>query len=118
MTRAPLRTILALTLALSLAGMSVLAASARGQTRAGGEVLVLCSGGGLVQITLDANGEPTGGAHLCPDLALGLLAALSLVAVAIERPATAGERAAASPARPVALRAGPALRARDPPVRL
>ncbi|KPP90417.1 MAG: Protein of unknown function (DUF2946) [Rhodobacteraceae bacterium HLUCCA08] len=39
-------------------------AAARGHV---GQQVVLCTGGGLVTITLDANGNPTGPAHFCPD---------------------------------------------------
>ncbi|MDW4551086.1 hypothetical protein R5H32_17120 [Defluviimonas sp. D31] len=77
MTRPPLRSVLILTLALAMAAMGVAAAAARGQVRAGGEILVLCSGAGLVQVPRDATGAPSGPAHLCPDLAPGLLAALA-----------------------------------------
>ena len=72
--------ILCLSLALLLAATSLVAASARGQTVVNGRAVILCSGGGLVQLGLDASGNPTGPAHLCPDLALGLLTALDLPA--------------------------------------
>ncbi|MCV2869647.1 hypothetical protein OEW28_13515 [Defluviimonas sp. WL0002] len=66
----------ALSLVLMLTGFAT--AFARGQAfDETGQVVVLCSGGGLVQITLDSQGRPTGQSHLCPDLASNLLAALS-----------------------------------------
>lgn len=83
-----LRTLTALLLAMSLMATGLLAASARGQTMAGGQVLVLCAAGGLVQATLDADGRPTGERHLCPDLAPGLLAALGLHAPDVAAPVT------------------------------
>lgn len=53
-------------------------ATARGQVETRGQVLVLCSGGGLVQVVLDADGQPTGQSRFCPDLAATALAALDL----------------------------------------
>lgn len=78
MTQGLLRKAIALLLVVTVVAMGFVAAAARGQTRAGGAALVLCTGGGLVQITLDASGAPTGATHLCPDLAVTLLAALDL----------------------------------------
>jgi hypothetical protein len=83
-----LRTLTALLLALSLVATGQLAASARGQMVAGGQLLALCSSGGVVQATLDAEGRPTGERHLCPDLAPGLLAALGLHAPDVVAPLT------------------------------
>jgi hypothetical protein len=77
---------LCLSLALLLAATGLVAASARGQTVVNGQVVILCSGGGPVQLSLDASGNTTGPAHLCPDLALGLLAALDLPQPGLYRP--------------------------------
>ncbi len=55
----------ALFLALLLAFMGPQFALARAP--AAGDAAVLCIGGGLVQITLDAEGQPTGPGHYCPD---------------------------------------------------
>jgi hypothetical protein len=63
-----------LILALVLALTSVTMAQARGQAMAVGQI-VICSGGGIVSVPVDAEGRPTGPAHLCPDCALGLFAA-------------------------------------------
>ncbi|PPB81140.1 hypothetical protein LV82_01182 [Albidovulum inexpectatum] len=71
------RLIAGVVLVLSLAAMGMGAAWARASIRAGGQVLVLCSSGGPIQVTLDGNGKPTGQVHICPDLALGLVAAVS-----------------------------------------
>lgn len=72
-TGLPLPKLLRPTLAFCLAALIALTglalATARGQLVLGGQVLTLCSGGGLVQLTLDENGQPTGESHLCPDLA-------------------------------------------------
>ncbi|MCT8330558.1 hypothetical protein [Albidovulum sediminis] len=76
-SRAPTFTAVALALALVLTGFA--AASARGRAVDGaGTTIVLCSAGGLLQVTLDAKGNPTGESHLCPDLAFSLIAAVSL----------------------------------------
>ena len=91
MTAGPLRNLIAALTCLAVLAMGLAAGAARGQARIGGQVAVLCSGGGLVQVTLDAGGVPTGSHHLCPDLALSLLAALDLAPVDVLRPAVAGE---------------------------
>lgn len=57
--------IVALFLVLLLAFMGPQFALARAP--AGGDGVVLCIGGGLVQVTLDAQGQPTGPGHYCPD---------------------------------------------------
>lgn len=51
-------------LALLVAITSQEVAAARGHV---GQQVVLCTGGGLVTVTLDENGDPTGPAHFCPD---------------------------------------------------
>ena len=61
---------LALTLALTSAAM----AAARGQTMAAGSV-VICTGSGAVTMQVDADGQPVGPVHICPDCALSLLEA-------------------------------------------
>lgn len=101
---------------LATGGMGLVAAAARGQTRAGGDVIVLCSGGGLVKVVLDENGAPTGETHLCPDLAPTLLAALDLALPEIERPAVIVAAGFAEAAVPAATRSAPASRARGPPL--
>ena len=75
-----LNRLVALILTVALTVMGVVAASARGQTTVDGHALAHCSAGGLVQPTLDAKGHPTGGKHLCPDLAAGLFATAALAA--------------------------------------
>lgn len=41
-------------------------ALARGQALAAGE-MVLCVGGGMMTVAVDAQGRPVGPAHVCPD---------------------------------------------------
>jgi hypothetical protein len=71
--------LIALFLALALALTSQAFALARGQAAAAGE-MVICSGGGFLTITVDAEGKPTGPAHLCPD-ALAAFGAVSILPV-------------------------------------
>lgn len=116
MTARPLRFLVAVLLTVTLTAMGFAAASARGQTVVRGQVMVLCSGGGLVQVTLDAEGRPTGDSQLCPDLAAYVIAAHALAPVAILRPTSLAARIApAAPARTAGIGAG-TPRARDPPV--
>lgn len=39
--------------------------------------MVLCTGTGPVVVHVDANGDPTGAPHYCPDCAMTLLAAIA-----------------------------------------
>src|SRR6056297_1935912 len=39
--------------------------------------MVLCTGSGPVTVLLDAEGQPTGAVHVCPDCTLSLLAAVA-----------------------------------------
>ena len=67
------RPLFTLMLALTLAVTSLFMAASRGRVYAGVAVEI-CSGGGLVTVTLDAQGQPVGPAQLCPDLVLGFFA--------------------------------------------
>ena len=49
--------------------------NARGETRMGTEI-VICTGYGITTVTVDEEGNPTGPVHLCPDMVLGMMAAL------------------------------------------
>lgn len=73
---------LSLVLVLSLIVTAQAAAVARGAPAPVGEA-VICTGGGLVVIALDADGNPAGPAHVCPD------ATATLTVVAPDAPATA-----------------------------
>lgn len=113
LTRPILAGLLSLLIALTGLGMAV---ARPGVLPGDGRVLVLCSGGGLMQVEIGADGKPTGKSHICPDLAATALAALT--ALAVELPAPAARFA---PARPVAaghqLATGAVIRlvARGPP---
>lgn len=58
-----------LALILVLTGQSV--AMARGMPLAAG-LIEICSGGRAIMIMVDENGEPTGGAHICPEFTLNI----------------------------------------------
>jgi len=107
--------LIAVVLAVSLTVMGLAAAMARGQVLAGGQVVVLCSGGGLVQITLGADGAPTGDSHLCPDLAASLLAAYDLAVPEVARPDGLAEALEPAPARRLSHAPRAVSRARGPP---
>mgnify|MGYP001244144400 CR=1 FL=1 len=116
MATGPVRNLIAALTCLAVLAMGLAAGAARGQVRVGGQVAVLCSGGGLVQVTLDAEGVPTGRQHICPDLALSLLAAFDLAPADVTRPAVAGEDLTPlSPRRSTVLTLR-ATQARAPPV--
>lgn len=59
--------------------------AARGQAMAVGEI-VICANGGAVTIAVDAEGNPTGAPHWCPDCVLSTLAGLPAVPVVVEPP--------------------------------
>ena len=65
--------LLSLTLALLIAVTSQQMAIARGVTTNAAGQVILCTGQGVVTVTLDANGDPIEPAHICPDCALSLL---------------------------------------------
>jgi len=62
---------LALAAVFALAGMTW--TMSRGQAPAA-DVTVICSGVGVVAVMLDADGNPTGGLHPCPDCVAGCVA--------------------------------------------
>ncbi|MCW1952074.1 MAG: hypothetical protein KIH44_012000 [Octadecabacter sp.] len=66
--------ILTLTLALLIAVTSQQMAMARGIARDAAGQVILCTGQGVTTVTLNAQGEPMGPVHICPDCALTLMA--------------------------------------------
>ncbi|SLN59071.1 hypothetical protein PEL8287_03184 [Roseovarius litorisediminis] len=70
-----MRPYLGFALCLMLAITSHSAAVARGAPGPAGQ-MVLCTGTGPVTVLVDAQGQPTGAVHICPDYALALFAAL------------------------------------------
>ena len=82
MTRG-LRIFVAVALSVMLVFTSHSMAVARGMPGPDGQ-MVICTGQGPVMISVDANGNPVGPPHICPD------AALSLLKMALVTPDTAG----------------------------
>ena len=113
MTR-PIRSFLALALALLMGVTSLGLGAARGQARIAGEI-VICTGMGITVVTLDENGNPVGTPHICPDMALALLAAPPFAPLVLLPPA--GSARAADLPEPAAAqgRAAPRPAARGPP---
>lgn len=108
------RSLIALSLSLMLALTAAAFAVARGQGAVAGWAEI-CTGGGPVMLALDAEGKPTGGAHICPDAVLFIAAGAP--APAVLRPAVPVRRAlAVAEALPLG-RDAPAPCARDPPAR-
>lgn len=110
-----LRPILALLLSALLAVTSVTLAAARGQTRIAGAV-VLCSGALYVAGATDEDGNPVAPPHLCPDMALGLIAGMAAPAPEVSRPTGRAEALASSDETHPCPRPLPATPARAPPV--
>jgi hypothetical protein len=106
------RSLAAIALSLVLALTAGAFAVARGQGAVAGRVEI-CTGNGPVMVARDADGNPTGHPHICPD------AAFFVVDGAV--PPIPGRVAAVAGCRPAfaeplpAGRVAPARRARDPP---
>jgi hypothetical protein len=66
-----MKRLLSLFLALVVILTSQQLALARGQAMAAGE-MVLCVGGGMMTVAVDATGKPVGPAHVCPDGVMSL----------------------------------------------
>jgi hypothetical protein len=81
----PIRTLVAALAILSTLLTAGAVGAARGQAMAAGEI-VICAGGGAVTLAVDAEGNPTGPAHWCPDCVLLLLAGLAPSAAGPEAP--------------------------------
>lgn len=108
------RTLVAAVAVLAIVLTTGVVGAARGHATAAGEI-VICSGGAVVTITVDADGKPTGPAHWCPDCVLTLLAGVADVRVLPQPPAGISVAAFAPglPAGPGRLPPVPA--ARGPP---
>lgn len=105
---------IAILLSAILSVTSLTMAVARGQTRVAGE-FVICTGYGITTIQVDENGEPVGPVHLCPDMVLGLMAALDTPTPTLTRPEGQGLRLEPLAVVLSAGLAAPQPRARDPP---
>lgn len=115
MVNRPVHSVFLLLLALLLGLTSQSLATARGETRIG-EAVVICSGEGFVSVTLDAEGNPVGPAHLCPDMVLAFFAAMDMPPVTLPQREGRTEKAVLPPGRAAAAQAAPAANARAPPV--
>ncbi|WP_152464279.1 hypothetical protein [Sulfitobacter sp. THAF37] len=79
-----MRTFSSFLLALMLALTSQSMAVARGSAAATGQ-LVLCTGTGPLAVYVDAQGNPTGAPHICPDSALNIVFAGDVPPVLLPR---------------------------------
>ena len=107
--------VLSLSIALLLALTSVTLGAARGQVRTDGAV-TLCSGAVYLPVDAEDGGGAARPGQICPDMALGLLAAVALAVPDIVRPALRVERLALAPGESAQPRPQPAPSARGPPV--
>ncbi|NIY77992.1 hypothetical protein HCZ23_00710 [Celeribacter sp. HF31] len=71
------RTIKAVLVALLLIVTSQSMAVARGTMRDATGAVVLCTGTGPITVLTDADGQPIGPTHICPDCALSVIAGLA-----------------------------------------
>ncbi|MGJ8624768.1 MAG: hypothetical protein ACSHW1_18660, partial [Yoonia sp.] len=69
------------TLALLIAVTSQQMAVARGMAYDAAGQVILCTGQGVVTVTLNTQGEPMDVVHICPDCALTLMAAVGALLV-------------------------------------
>ncbi len=112
----PIPALTSILLAAVLALTSVTMAVARGQTRDVAGQIVICTGAGVTTISVDHDGDPVQQVHLCPDMVLGLLAALDLPDPTVLRPQTRAEALVVHHLRHIAATVAPLPRARSPPV--
>ncbi len=87
------RLIHALLLSLTLALTSYSMAMARGQSPDIGTDMVICTGVGMITMTIGADGEPVKATHICPDAMSIFAATLAAPALPIQ-PTAMGWRAA------------------------
>ncbi|MGR3507073.1 MAG: hypothetical protein ACU0B7_14525 [Paracoccaceae bacterium] len=103
---------IALALLLVLTAQSM--AAARGMSGVSGSV-VLCTGTGPVTILTDADGQPVGPAHICPDCTLSLIVALAGDAPLVLHPIGRAEALKAVGRSVLLHRIAQPFSARDPP---
>lgn len=87
----------------------------RGQA-AEAQRIVICSGQDTVTLSLDADGNPTGPSHWCPDCVVQLLAGLATPPQPAEAPLRLSRAVPAPPSGHPPGRALPAPPARGPPL--
>lgn len=72
-----LKPILAFVFAAMIIATSGAMASARGMAVDASGEIILCTGTGLISVQVDAEGQPIGPMHYCPECALGALMAVA-----------------------------------------
>ncbi|MBR9843632.1 MAG: hypothetical protein GYB25_10750 [Rhodobacteraceae bacterium] len=75
----------------------------------------LCTGSGPVMMAVDAEGNPTGPAHICPDFSLSLLNAVAVPEVVLVRVEGRGEKIVVPEERVLRVIRGVSTVARGPP---
>lgn len=111
----PMRSLLALVMALMLGVTSITLASARGHAPAVGQI-ELCTGMGMQMISVDAEGNPVGDPHVCPDGVAALAAPDLALPVLPPRLLVDGEKLRLPDRLASAEQARPRASARAPPV--
>lgn len=110
-----LKPILAFLFAAMIIATSGAMASARGMAvNASGE-MILCTGTGVITLQVDADGQPIGPVHYCPDCALAALAAVVPKAIVSPPAATASLVKFFAPTRQLTPHVTLGPTARDPP---
>lgn len=113
--RPVLRSLATILLILIVGVTSQSMAIARGQTRIA-DTVVICSGYGIVAIQVDAEGNPVGAPHICPDMALSLLAAPEAAPPVLSRPEGGVQRVEPRETVRTAVSRTIAAQARGPPL--
>lgn len=80
-----LRSLTHLLLILSVLVTAQIIGMARGQARVADQ-MVICSGGAVLTVQVDADGNPVGAPHFCPDCAMTLLTGLATTQPELQRP--------------------------------
>lgn len=114
MWRTRFKLLIGIVAALVLAMTSMTMAVARGQARVAGEV-VICTGYGVTTISVDAEGNPTGPVHLCPDMVLAMMAAIAVAPALPTPPQGEGRRLQTVELESAQAQAFVVPRARGPP---
>lgn len=114
-----MRILFSLVLSLVLALASGTMAVARAQGSGGVGQITICSGYGVVSISVDAEGNPVGPVHPCPDCLAGAMLAGPLpLGITLAQPLSRTERLALVAGQRVTSLALPVARARGPPLQV
>jgi hypothetical protein len=110
-----LKPILALIFAVLLIATSGAMASARGMAQDATGQMVLCTGAGVTAVLMDAEGQPLGALHYCPDCALSSLAVLDADQLNVTPSPTVITQRFPVTSWAFKARSGTSFSARDPP---